>query len=68
MAVTAHDVAVQALKLAGHTDSVGNVDETAESRYLGLAPSLLTALQYEIAAYEGDTVVARCKTLRRHSV
>lgn len=52
MAVKAKEIADAALKLLCHVGNFGTVDKNRESRYLGLAPSYLTVLQYEIAEYE----------------
>lgn len=58
MSVTAKDAVVAALKLAGHMNVLGAVDENKDSRYFGAAPAYLTILSSEIAAAENRALPA----------
>lgn len=52
MPVQAKYVISAALKLTAHANESGDVDESRESRYYGLAPAYLTLLQSELALCE----------------
>jgi hypothetical protein len=56
MSVTAKEVVEIALGLAGHVGAAGTIDKNREARCYGVAPSFLTMLQCELAAYENAPV------------
>lgn len=58
MPVTAKDAACAALKLCGHVNSMGTVDDNRESKYIGLAPAYLTILVREIGEAENSASAA----------
>jgi hypothetical protein len=52
--MTVHGIAYEALRLLGHVNSKGAVDENREAKYFGVAPSFLNTIQREIFIAEGN--------------
>ncbi|HEX3026805.1 MAG TPA: hypothetical protein VHR42_06220 [Clostridia bacterium] len=57
MAVTGKNMVDQALRLIGHVNAQGAINENRESKYYAVALSYLTVLQYELLNRENSSAV-----------